>query len=247
MTEPTDPTEIAPVFKDPARRVPKSILFKQRALYLYERHRGSYDTDMQFCDAFGLAYGRFRKLKSKSQVFRETLSRFDAERDNRCGPRTLAPARARSRWKHLDLWKGIFLETWREIQERMAAADAVDKTWSEIKRELAADPAFQAGYDEIQEELDIRVEDRFTKSAVAGKGSAPEKYLTARGSELSKSPRPSRKAAVSPEEAQARYATLFGGVLPQETAAEPARDRDAPESEEPSDALAMAGPELAPS
>lgn len=163
------------------RALPTSRVRAQRFLELYEEFGADFLSYSEFCDAFGLPYGYFRKLRSRSKDFEARCSRAEARWEKRDteAPKTRAPANARRRWPKLELWKGIWLERYRETVDRIEACKMVDVTLDEVIAAMDSDAELAAGFDLIEREILARIEDQHRRDALRGRGAAANQVLRA--------------------------------------------------------------------
>lgn len=226
------PDELSP------RKLPKSKVAGQRFLALYSKHGKDYDTYQQFCDAFSLKYGYFRKLRSQNEGFRQACEAIE-RKPVPAEPSTHAPRLARARWPNLVTWQGLFIERYRETTDRLEACAMVDKYWSEVEQALRDDEAFAAAFKSVEDEFVVRVEDAKKRKALLGTTAAND-YLTAKGSELGKRKKSEERPAApgGGGSTVTTYRELLERRLAQQAAREAALAEENPEA---------SGPELVPS
>jgi hypothetical protein len=190
------------------RALPTSRVQKLRFLKLYEEFGADYPTLREFCDALGLSYGYFRKLRARDAEFIARCKRLEErwKHSDSTSPKSMAPVNARRRWPNLDYWKALWLERYRETVDRMQACEIVDRTWSDVEAELAQDLAFAGGRDQVDEEILARIEDQHRRDALRGRGAAANQVLRrAKPAEDAKEPPPGDYTS---DEAKRYYAEL---------------------------------------
>lgn len=84
-------------------------------------------------------------------------------------------SRAAERWPRLPRWQGIFLNAWKDGNDRLTSLALADAKLFELEEALEMSEKFAAAYETVMREIVVTIEDAQVKAAIEGKNSGAQK------------------------------------------------------------------------